>query len=150
MGYTLIIRVELISIPAPRMGSDLSKAPIGLLAVEFQSPLPAWGATYQSSSFLHQTVIYFNPRSPHGERRPVRLRQSIPLQFQSPLPAWGATVHPSGFRIFKRGFQSPLPAWGATVCDILDRYAGKDFNPRSPHGERQQKPHIYIKIWVLI
>lgn len=25
-----------------------------------------------------------------------------------------------------------------------------DFNPRSPHGERQQKPHIYIKIRVLI
>ena len=35
--------------------------------------------------------IYFNPRSPHGERR-ARLKSNIANGiFQSTLPAWGAT-----------------------------------------------------------
>ena len=34
-------------------------------------------------------------------------------------------------------FQSTLPAWGATVKLNARLFAGYDFNPRSPHGERQ-------------
>ncbi len=35
--------------------------------------------------------IYFNPRSPHGERQYNNKPFDDYLQFQSTLPAWGAT-----------------------------------------------------------
>ena len=99
----------------------------------------------------------FNPRSPHGERHKRRINCYWALQFQSTLPARGATM----FLLLTGNllkFQSTLPARGATserqklLCiecisihaprtgsDSLlatDGVIAKDFNPRSPHGER--------------
>ena len=57
----------MISIHAPRMGSDM----------------------ILTGGFIMKTD--FNPRSPHGER--LRTRQTLKtfVIFQSTLPAWGAT-----------------------------------------------------------
>ena len=56
-----------ISIHAPRVGSDCffkcSKSSTG----RFQSTLPVWGAT-SVAFFRNLWVLYFNPRSPCGER----------------------------------------------------------------------------------
>ena len=56
-----------ISIHAPRVGSDVRRRSIRQIA-KFQSTLPAWGATYD----VHRTAQYRG--------------------FQSTLPAWGATT----------------------------------------------------------
>ena len=85
-----------ISIHAPRTGSDGIVASYRALGFEFQSTLPARGATDQHE-ILHRLRLisihaprtgsdwmdndydqhpeHFNPRSPHGERRlsPLRL-----------------------------------------------------------------------------
>ena len=94
-------------------------------------------------------------------------------RFQSTLPGWGATVQHrlTGF-ILKISihaprmgsdclrlhncschmkFQSTLPGWGATVCSRRIGCRCRDFNPRSPDGERhtiriQRKRNIYISI----
>ena len=174
--------------------------------VIFQSTLPAWGATSafhlnitiddisihaprmgsdSKTSITEANIIYFNPRSPHGERLPVNVIFPPTLVFQSTLPAWGATLRILAnrrFLIFQSTlpawgatrwrrlsgettpFQSTLPAWGATQTKILLTHQktisihaprmGSDtinrlyhsqiihFNPRSPHGERQQKHEI--------
>ena len=60
--------VSIISIHAPRMGSDISRH-------------------YDILGFL----VNFNPRSPHGERRTIKYWFSLARKFQSTLPAWGAT-----------------------------------------------------------
>ena len=100
----------------------------------------------------------FNPRSPHGERRPSTRWRSCAGRFQSTLPARGATsartpgvrgsrisIHAprTGSDIFpdewgerSDPFQSTLPARGATVAASRTAPAATDFNPRSPHGER--------------
>ena len=57
-----------ISIHAPRTGSDVFYR-LGNIRKEFQSTLPARGATL-SAFMLSFLTRYFNPRSPHGERRP--------------------------------------------------------------------------------
>ena len=124
----------LVSIHAPRMGSDLVRAD----AIEL--------------------CTRFNPRSPHGERPPHPGGSCVGAMFQSTLPAWGATSY--SVPVVARGlFQSTLPAWGATISRIgrqppnhvsihaprmgSDRTAGASglpapgFNPRSPHGERR-------------
>ena len=62
----------------------------------------------------------------------VRLRPGL---FQSTLPGWGATLSKLGMRP-TLAFQSTLPGWGATKPIQGDRQNRKDFNPRSPDGER--------------
>mgnify|MGYP003247457414 CR=1 FL=1 len=79
-----------ISIHAPRMGSDFKSCAYVARYVTFQSTLPAWGATFVFLPVVNMVTIsihaprmgsddllrmpekekkYFNPRSPHGERR---------------------------------------------------------------------------------
>ena len=146
-----------ISIHAPRTGSDLVACYTDIERELFQSTLPARGATYQRPSSL-RTSGYFNPRSPHGERRAPAtsgrprepFQSTLPargatgcspgqmpgLIFQSTLPARGATRQRRRNDGGKQGFQSTLPARGATrgqqSAGLLVHY----FNPRSPHGER--------------
>ena len=103
---------------------------------------------------------YFNPRSPDGERlvdfRTVGLRLEISIHapprmgsdngmgavfnwlylFQSTLPGGGATTSRTSSSTPSAGFQSTLPGWGATKPIQGDRQNRKDFNPRSPDGER--------------
>ena len=86
------------------------------------------------------TRLGFNPRSPHGERRPVRWYPQSRQSFQSTLPAWGATARAALAPGTFKEFQSTLPAWGATGRWVELNHLGDSFNPRSPHGER---PVIY-------
>ena len=103
-----------ISIHAPRTGSDKRTSWAGLRTMLFQSTLPARGATgrwrsaiQQSGISIHaprtgsdaqnlvwkQLYIYFNPRSPHGERLFVLSQLRRLRIFQSTLPARGATLN---------------------------------------------------------
>ena len=107
--------VNEISIHAPRTGSDVNRFGHSPRINAFQSTLPARGATH--AMFLpHTGRHYFNPRSPHGERRPP----------------------PKKERRTKTIFQSTLPARGATCCPKSKNLESPDFNPRSPHGERRK------------
>ena len=58
----------LISIHAPRRGERPTSFAMVANCTPFQSTLPAWGATWLCP-FLLLLYFYFNPRSPHGERR---------------------------------------------------------------------------------
>ena len=78
-----------ISIHAPRTGSDGFKSSAGH-ARRFQSTLPARGATRVHHARA-SCQRHFNPRSPHGERRPVTQLCVSAGTFQSTLPARGAT-----------------------------------------------------------
>ena len=92
----------------------------------FQSTLPARGATGVPKCMMYRYA------------------------FQSTLPARGATWTTLSISP-RRRFQSTLPARGATPQDIKTKNIKADFNPRSPHGERQNgfctisaKPRISI------
>ena len=103
-------------------------------------------------------LLYFNPRSPHGERQLLSAAFYLSALFQSTLPARGATSFqrrissrqryfnprsPHGERLIRerkrvvpKEFQSTLPARGATIFLTQFPQRSADFNPRSPHGER--------------
>ena len=124
-----------ISIHAPRTGSDRHRGAL------------------QSSS------IYFNPRSPHGERHFGPSAEELEEIFQSTLPARGATLYrsmPYSVRhisihaprtgsdarrnafVRRKRISIHAPRTGSDGTGIL-RFAGcRDFNPRSPHGERPE------------
>ena len=128
---------DLISIHAPRAGSDYGSGSRSCTGKTFQSTLPVRGATIALFEFLTGSGIFqstlpvrgatnsampdeagkedFNPRSPCGER-----------------PAW-AVDQPLHCR-----FQSTLPVRGATCRKVLSSLPQIHFNPRSPCGERLQ------------
>ena len=81
-------------------------------------------------------MLYFNPRSPHGERQCSTSLISWAVIFQSTLPARGATNCFCN-RPCINAFQSTLPARGATHRRATRRCCSRYFNPRSPHGERR-------------
>ena len=129
------ITKPLISIHAPREGSDAQLAVASRLYVQFLSTLPARGATRATSVALSRARIsihapregsdtnirfsqietsYFYPRSPRGERPVSGIGQAFISKFLSTLPARGATGEAvgTGGNVFE--FLSTLPARGAT------------------------------------
>ena len=145
-----------ISIHAPRAGSDIPCPSGNKTADRFQSTLPVRGATPMILIIRH-TMIYFNPRSPCGERPFTSSETARQSLFQSTLPVRGATKKRST-KNWKNIFQSTLPVRGATggrlnvyripTISIHAPRAGSNygytklhapltyFNPRSPCGER--------------
>ena len=107
-------QLQMISIHAPRVGSDKCNRLLILFSALFQSTLPVWGATNnrpKSYRVFHNfnprspcgerhawrsdlaTRSHFNPRSPCGERRLLHgSKPSVLIIFQSTLPVWGATT----------------------------------------------------------
>ncbi len=102
-----------ISIHAPRTGSDSQAGDGARLLRRISIHAPRTGSDTPSAAGS-SGLEYFNPRSPHGERRASTGSFGRVTLFQSTLPARGATVHE-----------------GAHVPRV------GDFNPRSPHGERR-------------
>ena len=102
-----------ISTHAPRTGSDINPAT------------------------MNGSQGDFNPRSPHGERHAPRPALAIPTKkFQPTLPARGATAG-----CWRRGrgreISTHAPRTGSDWTDSTSWATPSDFNPRSPHGERQ-------------
>ena len=125
----------IISIHAPREGSDRRFAVAFVMAVRFLSTLPARGATdfcfvtliffeflstlpargaTPSSTCSWRSTGYFYPRSPRGERPSSRGWMLTSSTFLSTLPARGATFVLHGVTPSFQ-FLSTLPARGATT-----------------------------------
>ena len=111
-----------ISIHAPRMGSDL--APVNLYphSSQFQSTLPAWGATGKSGKVYSQNAI-----SIHAPRMGSDIRDRALLCL-----SW-ISIH--------------APRMGSDGKNLLSFPYSRDFNPRSPHGERPDTPKDVIYLF---
>ena len=109
-GNTLNAR---ISIHAPRTGSD-QQFQCGLTrCIRFQSTLPARGAT--ESACRNENAGNISIHAPRTGSDQGDLDKETRLKL----------------------FQSTLPARGATLAGCDGAPSPKDFNPRSPHGERR-------------
>ena len=173
-----------ISIHAPRTGSDHSSFWGSTLLTRFQSTLPARGATFQhlcgfARLFAFQSTLpargatvsahsraqktpYFNPRSPHGERRrrkrdvhgdaeisihaprtgsdmlPAR-RESRPAPISIHAPRTGSDIATPHIRFRRRNISIHAPRTGSDLRNNLAYTLKIHFNPRSPHGERRSR-----------
>ena len=109
----------------------------------FQSTLPARGATFHTLS-PSSLPPYFNPRSPHGERRFFRAADPAPGTFQSTLPARGATARQAS-PAQRSAISIHAPRTGSDRRSTSGAPAAGDFNPRSPHGERQAGRRLCVR-----
>ena len=126
-----------ISIHAPRTGSDQLLNRISDITGQFQSTLPARGATYGALKYVIEHKIFQSTLPARGATTLSGWSYNT-LAFQSTLPARGATGSITTFS-GSITFQSTLPARGATYTRCADFGLCWNFNPRSPHGERRQK-----------
>ena len=131
--FSPFAKIGKISIHAPRTGSDRVLITSNERIEHFNPRSPHGERRAGTQEAIRQQN--FNPRSPHGERPPCRTFVNFEEEFQSTLPARGATRH----LLLDSGalkFQSTLPARGATRAAATRRANQRNFNPRSPHGER--------------
>ncbi len=131
--------------PRSPRGERQVLADIYLLIRKFQSTLPSRGATAWEGNPMAGTAIsihaplagsdilqegsysgciYFNPRSPRGERRLKYRINTERKVFQSTLPSRGATATLCSREIFLERFQSTLPSRGATGSGSVMRHSG--------------------------
>ena len=120
--YTAVIKA-FISIHAPRTGSDLPLS---------ANTVPAYN---------------FNPRSPHGERQNAAKTSVRKVKFQSTLPARGATNYYADL-LSTSVISIHAPRTGSDQISALTGIVQKDFNPRSPHGERHKLARRENAHWV--
>ena len=107
----------------------------------FQSTLPARGATHHVGGFFLQCAISIHAPREGSDDFPQFFTPGSE-EFQSTLPARGATV---AF-LFDDGVQLKIsihaPREGSDGQPAFDDSANRDFNPRSPRGERRARwPH---------
>ena len=102
----------------------------------FQPTLPARGAT-RTRVACEQVWRYFNPRSPHGERPSKTPARHTPESISTHAPRTGSDRRSLATWKQTRRFQPTLPARGATFHSVGHGGRLGYFNPRSPHGERQ-------------
>ena len=81
--------VQVISIHAPRGGSDTFDFACSRLHGLFQSTLPVGGATRIGNGIL-PLILYFNPRSPWGERRPAGIFRKATFKISIHAPRGGS------------------------------------------------------------
>ena len=126
-----------ISIHAPHAGSDFVETSLGY------SPWISIHAPHAGSDWLpinkHTGGLYFNPRSPCGERLSDYWVQGAMSRFQSTLPMRGATGVATMLAVIEF-ISIHAPHAGSDRIKKQKRHAGGDFNPRSPCGERRNAP----------
>ncbi len=123
-----------ISIHAPREGSDIFIFLLLRLLFGFQSTLPARGATLPKAG-CRMRGSYFNPRSPRGERPDNLFLLPRLSLFQSTLPARGATLAGKPFAYYEL-ISIHAPREGSDLLREGRTNKERNFNPRSPRGER--------------
>ncbi len=125
----------------------------------FQPTLPARGATNAYPLFF-PTLAYFNPRSPHGERRFAGTNTGKRPLISTHAPRTGSDPEVAGTHRIRADISTHAPRTGSDEQDdfrhpsecAISTHAprtGSDatrsnsslptrnFNPRSPHGERR-------------
>ena len=134
MRETLAIEDPDISTHAPRTGSDRLSSATRSIWANF-NPRSPHGERLTVEPQNGQGYD-FNPRSPHGERRLKAGRQREMNTFQPTLPARGATRMLDN-QIARTFISTHAPRTGSDDGRRRTSAAAKDFNPRSPHGERR-------------
>ena len=124
-----------ISIHAPLAGSDEDwvSCSVSEFDISIHAPLAGSDLEHGSAGGLHEISIHA-PLA--GSDASTLIFSKSPSLFQSTLPSRGATT-PAATITFTIGiFQSTLPSRGATrSCQKVPPFP-RNFNPRSPRGER--------------
>ena len=160
-GKALMDRVNSgISIHAPRTGSDVYNAQL-LIIQAISIHAPRTGSDDMCPLVPVCKYLDFNPRSPHGERPNTPAVKLCPCYISIHAPRTGSdkdflpneyreliiSIHAprTGSDAFARRTKIPYiyisihaPRTGSDTMCAVKQSSLSNFNPRSPHGERQR------------
>ena len=122
-----------ISIHAPRVGSDDNYG-MKVAYLEISIHAPRVGSDSAALSGWTRP-LYFNPRSPCGERQQHSFSADILFYFNPRSPCGERPVDYDG-TIYRIMISIHAPRVGSDCFISKPTDAVKDFNPRSPCGER--------------
>ena len=132
--HSLNRRRPAISIHAPRTGSD-GNGRRTLFRVSISIHAPRTGSD-EGAKVEKRSDGYFNPRSPHGERRirppPPTCKKTISIH--APRTGSDKIVFDAATQ---RTHFNPRSPHGERHRQHHKTFLSGDFNPRSPHGERR-------------
>ena len=124
-----------ISIRAPRMGSNVNPStPVVTMGI-FQSTPPAWEATIQL--FRYQPGLYISIHAPAWGATSRPISSPLIYSYFNPRPRMGSDIFFVSIGMVQGTFQSTPPHGERHLCFLLPFWGIHNFNPRSPHGERQ-------------
>ena len=124
-----------ISTHAPRTGSDTSKHRKSSLTSYF-NPRSPHGERRTLPRVVKRRGRNFNPRSPHGERRCGYMMRLRKLNNFNPRSPHGERPPPKHGSTRIPGISTHAPRTGSDSNTKKKRMRFGYFNPRSPHGER--------------
>ncbi len=141
-GSDIFRRDSLMSVqhfnPRSPRGERPHETLIPLLRFLFQPTLPSRGATSPSGT-CRGISRDFNPRSPRGERQGHNLFPCNRCRISTHAPLAGSDIW-SAFELSLNIFISThAPLAGSDDESIRLDFYTKNFNPRSPRGERHQE-----------
>ena len=125
--------MSVISIHAPHAGSDAKnqrRCPRNTISIH----APHAGSDAEAGRAPGE-CLYFNPRSPCGERRQDVTTEMTDSGFQSTLPKRGATEVQSPY-LQSDEISIHAPHAGSDQFVFHRFFSEQNFNPRSPCGER--------------
>ena len=127
-------RGETISIHAPLTGSDCDEQ-MQIGSALYFNPRSPYGERH-IRGFSYHLINNFNPRSPYGERLHILPSVWLAMDISIHAPLTGSDQLTSTTARLNLIFQSTLPLRGATLFAPILTGIQSDFNPRSPYGER--------------
>ena len=127
-----------ISIHAPRTGSD-QLYELGMLSpTQFQSTLPARGATIIAELPSHLSNL-FQSTLPARGATPSRRADTAPAAYFNPRSPHGERLDGPQVLLRNHAISIHAPRTGSDCWRLFFRKQESDFNPRSPHGERPER-----------
>ena len=128
---------NLISIHAPRVGSDRISAGRYPRRCPISIHAPRVGSDFRGIFPAIDGPISIHAPRVGSDRHRLLSRSGRDISIHAPRV--GSDNIASIVRIISFRFQSTLPVWGATLVPGDPPYAGLNFNPRSPCGERRPR-----------
>ena len=126
--------MAIISIHAPRVGSDINRVLAVSDNLAFQSTLPVWGATIYGQE-VQYSLPNFNPRSPCGERPEAMHTHILGQAISIHAPRVGSDSHICEmWPTCTISIHAPRVGSDAKPVELI--HHDRNFNPRSPCGER--------------
>ena len=134
IGFKPLRPHSFISIHAPRMGSDSAEYPRFFITLGFQSTLPGWGATSTVCILSGYDLISIHaPRM--GSDVPNALISVVEFVISIHAPRMGSDRRWLSRRATWRDFNPRSPD-GERPTTSIGKSGARYFNPRSPDGER--------------
>ena len=105
----------------------------------FQSTLPVWGATARKAECERRIKISIH--APRVGSDLNKASENLNFNISIHAPRVGSDCEQVFSYASSERFQSTLPVWGATFPWKLFHLSTRNFNPRSPCGERHEVVH---------